>query len=177
MDLECANDVAYVPGENGENAKLLVAVNGGRANELAVFEDTGSELVYKEHIELPFNMWAIEYNAAKQQFVVGISNSKHFAILDKDFNTVNVFRYLDAGFTGQSVTTDSDYIYFCSTDEESIMVFDWDGGFVGYIEIPDMVSNQEVEGISIHGNTVYLQLLNQDESSKRIFFATLTLTK
>ena len=177
MDLECANDVTYVPATETENAKILVAVNGNRANELAVFEDTGSALEYKEHIELSFNMWSIDYNAEKQLYVVGISSSKHFAILDKDFNTVNVFRYLDADFTGQSVSIDNDYIYFASTSEESIMVFDWNGAFVGYIEIPDMVSKQEVEGISVQGNTVYLQLLNQDETYERIFFATLTLTK
>ena len=96
----------------------------------------------------------------------------HGAHKDESDNTQ--LCYIKASLTEDS---DSDYIYFASHNQGSIMVFDWNGTFIGYVEIPDISSSSEVEGISVKGDTVYVQILDQTSSYKRINFVTFTLTK
>lgn len=167
MQLDHANDVAFIPGENGENDRLAVVLNGSHAKWVAIYEDTGSGFEFIEFVDtLPQNIWCLEYNATTQQYVAGVSGASfQYMILDENFELVSTFEGVRCDFTKQSVYCDDDYIYFCLDDADVIMVYDWNGVYQGVVALDDYLGSQETEGIAIRGGYAYVLVLDQDAST------------
>lgn len=127
-----------------------------------------------KYIEVSDNLFSIDYNAARDQYVVGIGGTKNFRILNAkmevvgDIHTGNVPHV--SGLTNQGVGSDDNFIYFIIYrdnnynvdgygDNDVIAVYDWDGNPVTVINVTvknGAILGQEPENISIYNNTIYV---------------------
>lgn len=133
------------------------------------------EVVTTESLKL----FSMEYNAAHQQYVVGIAGGgQTYRILDASFNDVydKAFDPIDTditAFTTQGVAADDKYIYFVfynpTTDGSNITynnhtghviaVYDWQGNPVRVINVATengIPVTKEPENISIYNNVFYI---------------------
>ena len=154
LSLDHANDATYNPHTN----EILICHNKPRHKHLtAIDADT---LTPTRGIDLPVPIYAIEYNAARSTYAVGISGSWDYRLLDADFRLIDDKLYhgtpLTARYTKQGMCADDEMIYFILWDgkhkdaedfQNEISVYDWDGNFRGLIEFD--VGVKEPENLSI----------------------------
>lgn len=146
MQLNHVNDMTI-------NTKLgyLVVCHNAPLNNLITYVDMETlELVDTFAIEQ--FMFCIDYNEARDQYVVGLTGTKSFRILDADFNAVSEIiqpakPYKSA--TTQGAACDDDYIYFVYYNTNVINVYDWEGNFVSSIELETVIPYDYYEPESI----------------------------
>ena len=154
LKLYHANDITFNPKEN----ILVVSNNKPHKNQLTVIDSDSLE--YIRTVELPFEVYSIEFNVKRKCYVVGLSGTFDFCLLDESFALINERIYkgttLTSRYTKQGVGADDELIYFILWDgkhkkmddfQNEISVYDWKGNFLGVIEFDVGVS--EPENISI----------------------------
>ena len=136
-----------------------------------------SESTDLDYIELSQKIFSIDYNAAKDSYVVGISGTKNFCVLNSSMEVVGDIKKTNSvptGFVNQGVGSDDSYIYFVyfnnannqveGYDTHVIAVYDWDGKPVTVMNISNesigvgttITTKYEPENISIYDNTIYV---------------------
>lgn len=166
LPLDHGNDITYNPVLN----QLVVVHNKPNYNRLSFVDPDTLEVVGTR--ELPYKMFSISYEPSRDQYVIGISGTYQFAVLDSNFNTVAYYYGEETGFTKQNVDSDEHYIYFGQWKGGSkgnlVMVYDWAGHFVTSIRVK---SYQEIESLLHVGDQWYITFYS--EKAAHIFEATL----
>ena len=147
--LHHANDITVKDG-----SLVLTHARGDRKKVSFINPST---LTVQSTVTLAKDIFCIDYNATKDQYVAGKAGSQQFWILNSDF-TVAAGPFASAveteGYTTQGVTCDEEYIYFVLSFPNVITKYDWDGNLVAVIDL-SIIPN-ETEWISKVGDTLYV---------------------
>lgn len=154
LRLHHANDIAY----DSVNRRLVVCHNKPHNTRLTLID--ADTLEPARSLELPFGIYSIDYHAGRNLYVVGLSGTWDFRLLNADFSPLDdrIFHGTPATsrYTKQGVCADDRLIYFILWDgrhkdaddfQNEIAVYDWDGNFKGIIEFD--VGVKEPENLSI----------------------------
>lgn len=142
LPLDHANGMGY----NSKLDTLIVSHNTGAVNDISFVDPDTLEITGRKTLE--FGIYGITYNEEKDWYVVGISGSSAFAILDSDFVELGYYEGHNIGLANQSINTDGKYIYMGNSGVgimpgvEVIKVYDWTGEYKGIFRL-DSVSEQE----------------------------------
>ena len=151
LSLGHGNGMCYNPNLN----QLVIAMCNDVENTTDVdetkcvaFVDVDT-LEIKEIRQLSLAIYAIDYNAKRDLYVVGIKgNSAAFAVLDSDFTELGWYPGNNCGLGSQDVDCDDNYIFVGNSGVsvmpgmEVVKVYDWNGEYVGIFRV-DSVSEQE----------------------------------
>ena len=151
IEIDHGNDIAYNPRLN----RLVVCHNKPQYQRLSLLDPETFEI--EKSIDLPFKLYGVTYNESRDQYVVGISGTYDFAVLDADFNQLAYYHGQDTGLVKQGLDCDDRYIYFAQNSSDTlinrIQVYDWEGNFINYIRV---VSYQEIESLFHVGDDLYI---------------------
>ena len=154
LDLNHANDITY----NEKTGELVIVHNTPRPKMLTFMDpDT---LAVTRRVELPGEIYAITYNAARDIYMVGVSGGQRLRPISADFENLTSVPY-DATpttslCTTQGICSDDTFIYCALYDgkfknspnmQNCITVYDWYGNYVGTINM--WLDKKEPENISI----------------------------
>ena len=152
MHLNHANDMTY----NTKKDVMVVCNATPRKNIITYL--SMDDLHFIEEQEIDREIYSLTYNAAMDQYAVGIANGKSFYMADGDFQPVSeVFdpTTRTLSHTTQGVTSDDKYIYFVLYNPNAISVYDWDGNFVSLIHL-GISPSIEPENITVVGDEMYI---------------------
>lgn len=157
-----SNDMTY----NSDKDYLVVANNAPYYDVVTLIDpDTLAPI---KDVQIKEDIYSIAYNAKRKCYVVGLSGTYDFALLDSDFKVKEKFEGVKTGYTRQGCDCDDDYIYFVQSGGSNILVvYDYDGKHIA--DIP-MASTDEVENIFHVGKTFYTSLFYYGNKLYRIGF-------
>ena len=157
-----SNDMTY----NSDKDYLVVANNAPYYDVITLVDpDTLAPI---KDVTIDEDIYSISYNAKRDCYVVGLSGTYDFALLDSDFEVIKKYDGVDTGHTRQGGDCDDDYIYFVQSDGNNLLVvYDYDGEHI--VDIP-MDDTDEVENIFHIGNTFYTSLYYHGNTLYRIGF-------
>ena len=151
LPIDHGNDAAY----NSKKHQLVVVNNSPNYDTLTIVNPDTLEVI--EQIKPGFEAYAISYNAARDQFAIGISGSYDSYITDGDFNIIKRIPGINTGITKQGMDSDDTYIYFPQWNDKDdtnfIVVYDWDGNYVNTLEVN---SFQEIESMFNVDGEIYI---------------------
>ncbi len=157
------NDMAYNPDKKW----LVVVKNKPYYNRVALLNASNLEVI--KDVQLKEEIYCIAYNAKRRQYVVGLSGSYNFALLDEDFKVVKKFKGENTGYTRQGCDCDDDYIYFVQSGGNNLLVaYDYNGNLAAKIPLTD---SKEVENIFHVGKDFYVSLYYYGSSVYRLGFS------
>jgi len=149
LPVDHGNDMTY----NARINKLVVVHNKPHYNWISLIDPDTLEIV--ETKELKVNMFSIGYCEERDQYIVGLSGSQNFSILDADFNEIKFCPVEHTEYITQGADCDENYVYFPQwddkTDKNYIRVFDWDGKLINTIQVKAM---NEIESMFHIGDRV-----------------------
>lgn len=155
IKIDHGNDITYNPVLN-----QLIAVHNKPNYTFISFIDPDTLEVLGTR-ELPYRIFSINYEPSREQYVIGISGTYHFAVLDSEFHTLAYYEGVDTGYTKQNADTDENYIYFSQwkggTKGNVIMVYDWEGNYINQIRVKSYV---EIESLFHAGDAWYITFYN-----------------
>ncbi len=162
LGLNHANDLTYNPKRN-----VFVAVhNNPHRKKLSIIDPETFEVV--DTVTLDCKIFSLDYNEARDQYVIGVAGGQTFRVLNADFtyadDKIHEPTTLSKGYTTQGVTCDDKYIYFVLYNQNCLTVYDWDGNFISYVKLN---ISGEPENLSVVGNEIYISSAHGDGA--RIF--------
>ena len=155
LQLNHVNDFTY----NEKKGCLVVAHNTPLSNMISFVNTETLEVI--ESFPIDYYIYALTYNASRDQYVIGIRGGQNFRILDADFKAVGD-EIKASKRSGKSTTQgsecDDDYIYFVLWNPNVVAVYDWDGNFVTLIELDGGISNDkfEPEDLTVVDGVMYI---------------------
>ena len=157
-----SNDMTY----NSDKDYLVVANNAPYYDVITLVDpDTLAPI---KDVKIDEDIYAIAYNASRDCYVVGLSGTYDFALLDSDFEVIEEFDGVNTGYTRQGCDCDDDYIYFVQSGGHNLLVvYDYEGNHITDIPMDD---TDEVENIFHIGNTFYTSLYYYGNTLYRIGF-------
>ena len=151
LPLDHGNDAAY----NSKKHQLVVVNNAPNYDTLTIVNPDTLEVI--EQIKPGFDSYAISYNAAKDQYLIGISGSFDSLITDGEFNIIKRIPGRDTGIVKQGMDSDDTYIYFPqwndADDTNYIVVYDWDGSYINTLTVD---SFYEIESMFNVDGEIYI---------------------
>ena len=151
LDLDHGNDMTYNPVLD----QLLVVHNKPRYTRVS-FVDPGT-LEIQGAKTMPYQIYSMAYEPSRNQYVIGISGSYDFAILDGEFKKVVRLKGVNTGLVKQGVACDENYIYFPQNTDDArenvLMVYDWEGSFITRIPVD---TRKEIESLFRCGDDWYI---------------------
>ena len=161
LDLNHANDITY----NSKTNELVIVHNTPRAKMLTMLDpDT---LTITRRVELPGDVYAITYSAARDSYMVGVSGGQKLRPVSADFQHTTIYPYeatpTSALCTTQGIGSDETFIYCALYDskykvspnmQNRITVYDWYGNYVGTINM--WLDKQEPENISVVDGKIFV---------------------
>lgn len=147
LDINHGNDLTY----NAKTGKIVAVHNKPNYNTLSVIDP--ETLKVESQVTLDSKVYSIAYNEAADQYVVGISGTQEFQILNSNFKILKTYTGIETDYVHQGMDCDDKYIYFIqsSTVDNSIVVYDWDGQYVKTIKV-----DVPLEGESLfHAGSTY----------------------
>lgn len=157
-----SNDMTY----NSDKDYLVVANNAPYYDVITLIDpDTLSPI---KDVKIDEDIYSISYNAKRDCYVVGLSGTYDFALLDSDFEVIKEFEGVKTGYTRQGGDCDDDYIYFVQSGGHNLLVvYDYEGNHITDIPMDD---TDEVENIFHIGYTFYTSLYYRGNTLYRIGF-------
>ena len=157
LGLNHANDLTYNPKRN-----IFVAVhNNPNRKKLSIIDPETFEVV--DTVTLECKIFSLDYNAERDQYVIGIAGGQKFRFLNADFtyadDVIHQPTTLSKGYTTQGVSCDENYIYFVLYNQNCITVYDWNGNFISYVKLN---ISGEPENLSVVGNEIYISSAHSD---------------
>lgn len=151
INLGHANDMTY----NSHLNLIVVAHNAPDYNIVSFLDPDTLRVV--ETKEIKHKIYSISYNDKYNQYVVGLSGSYDFAILDNSFKKIEKYKGYSSGFLRQGADSDDDYIYFVQSGGGGnlIVIYDWAGNFVDTVSVNKSL---EIENIFHVDNVFYITL-------------------
>lgn len=127
-------------------------------------------LEYKKTIRINTDDWrlsAISYNQSTNGYIVEFAKNNtwsdyKFAFTDINFNIISEFNAINKGQTLQGITNDYNYIYATYSDPNIIIVYNINGAYVGYIELP---FSSEAECVAKKNNDLFVG----EDGEKKIY--------
>ena len=111
------------------------------------------------------NVYSVAYNDELDRYVVGLSGTYNFAVLDANFKQVKAYKGVSTGYTRQGCDCDGDHIYFTQSSSNNIVViYGYDGKHIDTVSIDH---SHEVENIFHVGSDFYLTLHYYGNSVQR----------
>lgn len=155
LQLHHANDMTY----NSKLDCLVIAHNQPVANCITYMDPDTLEII--DQFAIDYFMFALDYNATTDQYVIGLTSSQTFCILNSDFEAVTeVFQPSTRtnGYTTQGAAIDDDFIYFTFYRSNVISVYDWEGNFVTLIEMEEYIQDArfEPENLTVIDGEIYV---------------------
>ncbi len=152
LPLNHANDLTYNP----KRGVFLAVHNNPHREWVSVIDPETLTII--ETVTIDFQIYSIDYNESRDQYVVGLSGGQTFRFLDADLKPVSDTVYdptpLTTGYVTQGVTCDDNFIYFVLWQKNVITVYDWDGRFVTLISLTTIA--EEPENISVVDGEIYI---------------------
>ncbi len=151
LSLGHANDMTY-----NEKRDIIVVSNNAPDYNILTFVDPDTlKIVGTKKIK--YKIYSISYNSARDQYVVGISGTYDFAILDKDFKKVKKYEGYNSGYLRQGADCDDDYLYFVQSGGGGnlLVIYNWNGKLVDTVTIDKAL---EIENIFHVDDTIYITL-------------------
>lgn len=157
-----SNDMTY----NSDKDYLVVANNAPYYDVITLVDpDTLSPI---KDVKIDEDIYSIAYNAKRECYVVGLSGTYDFALLDSDFEVIKEFDGKNTGYTRQGCDCDDDYIYFVQSGGDNLLVvYDYSGDHIADIPMDD---SDEVENIFHIGSEFYTSLYYYGNTLYRIGF-------
>lgn len=127
------NDLAY----NSRTNQLIIANNKPDYNIVTVMDASTFRIL--KTVKLPCPIYGITYDAERDIYFIGCSNSKNLRALDSNFEIIDQNVYVTdqntSGFMTQGIGSDD--VFICGTyytkPGNAIEVFDWYGNYIGTI--------------------------------------------
>lgn len=155
LQLNHANDITY----NSKLDCLVIAHNQPIANCITYLNPETLEVI--KQFAIDYYMFSIDYNAKRDQYVIGQTSSQTFLVLNSDFEAVSeVFQpsKRTSSYTTQGMACDDDFIYFTFYKSNVISVYDWAGNFVTLIEMEEYIQDAryEPENLTVIDGEIYV---------------------
>lgn len=168
LQLNHINDMTY----NSRLGYLVVCHNAPFANVVSYVDAETLELV--DTFPIDYFIYSISYNAERDMYVSGNSNSQTFRIMDADFKMVGEIHEPSnrtASSTTQGGACDDNFIYFVLFNPNVISVYDWEGNFVTLIEINDLITagTYETENMTVLNGEIYIGCSWQKREKTAVF--------
>lgn len=161
-----ANDITYNP----DKGWLVIVKNKPYYNRVAILNAKTLEVI--RDVTLKEEIYSIAYNSKRKQYVVGISGSYDFALLNESFKTVKKFKGENTGYTRQGCDCDDNYIYFPQSGGNNLLaVYDYSGNLAAKIPLAD---NKEIENLFHVGSSFYTSLYYYGSYVYRLGFSSST---
>lgn len=158
-----SNDMTYNPDKD-----YLVVANNAPYYDVITLVDPDTLKPIKD-VTIDEDIYSISYNPKRKVYVVGLSGTYDFALLDEDFTVKKKFEGVDTGRTRQGGDCDDDYIYFVQSGGNNLLVvYDYSGEHIASIPMDD---SDEVENIFHIGNTFYTSLYYYGNTLYRVGFS------
>ena len=100
-----SNDMTYNPDKD-----YIVVANNAPYYDVVTLIDPDTLAPIKD-VQIKEDIYSIAYNAKRKCYVVGLSGTYDFALLDSDFKVKEKFTGVKTGYTRQGCDCDDDYIY------------------------------------------------------------------
>lgn len=151
LNLGHANDMTY----NSKKDVIVVSNNKPDYNIIS-FVDPDT-LQIKSTKKIKYKIYSICYNEKRDQYIVGISGTYDFAILDSNFKKVKRYKGYESGYLRQGADCDNNYIYFSQSGGGGnlIVIYNYKGELIDKVKIN---KSHEVENIFHVDDTVYVTL-------------------
>lgn len=146
-----ANDMAY----NKKEDYIVIANNAPDYNIVTFLDPDSLEIIGTKKIK--YKIYSIAYNEKRDQYVVGISGTYDFAILDSSFKLVKKYKGYNSGYLRQGADCDDDYLYFVQSGGGGniVVIYNWKGKLVDTVAVDKAL---EIENIFHVKNTFYITL-------------------
>lgn len=150
IDISHGNDMTY----NSKTKKIIAVHHKPNFNTISIINP--ETLKVESDIVIENEIYSIAYNEAADQYAAGICGTQSFAVMDRDFEVLNICPCIATGYTSQGMDCDDTYVYFIQSApyniDNIIVVYDWDGNYIKTIKV-----NVALEGESLcHvGSTFY----------------------
>lgn len=156
LRLNHCNDLTF----NSKTNQIIACHNNPNRTRISLIDPETLTLI--ETKELPCKIYCIEYNAQRDQYVIGISGGQTFRFLNSDFtyadDTIHHPNAKSLSCTTQGVGASDDLIAFVLWKPNMISVFDWEGNEVCVIHLTDMTMF-EPENITFVNDEIYITCL------------------
>lgn len=155
LQLNHVNDMTY----NSRLGYLVVCHNAPFANVVSYVDAESLELV--DTFAIDYFIYSISYNAEKDMYVSGNSNTQTFSIMDAEFKMIGEIHEPSsrtASCVTQGGACDDNFIYFTLYNPNVISVYDWDGNFVTLIELNELITagTYETENMTVLNGEIYV---------------------
>ena len=161
LAIDHGNDITY----NSKTKQLVVIHNQPNRDKISFVDPEKLVLLDTiSHSEL--QMYAIAYNAEKDQYVIGLSFGYDFAIVDSEFNVIQKHTGVVTGYTKQNFDWDGKYIYMLQFKENCAVIYDWDGNHIRTVMIE---MTEEPEAIFHIGGQFYVTSYISGRKGGRIY--------
>lgn len=161
LPLDHSNDICYNP----DTGKLVVAHNAPNRNTVSIVDPETLEV--EQVLKIKCEIFAISYNQARKQYVVGLSGGQNFATLDEDFKLIEIYHVNSTGYTTQGVESDDNFIYFVQYKENVIIIYDWNGKRITRVDLD--LKGVEPENISLIGNKFIIACNNSSWTGGAVY--------
>ncbi len=151
VDLGHANDMTY----NAKEDVIIVANNAPDYNIISFVDPDTLKVIKTKKIK--FKIYSIAYNEKYDRYVVGISGTYNFAILDSNFKKIKKYEGYESGYLRQGADCDDNYLYFAQSGGGGnlIVIYNWSGELIDTVAVNH---SYEIENIFHVKNTVYITL-------------------
>lgn len=165
-----ANDMTYNPHLD----LIVVAHNAPDFNIISFLDPKDLTVVKTQEIEKKIH--SISYNEKYNKYVVGLSGTYNFSILDNSFEEIEKIEGYKSGYLRQGADCDNDYLYFVQSGGGGnlIVIYNWNGELVDTISVN---KSYEIESIFHVDNTFYATLHYYGNYIYRIGFSDKTAIK
>ena len=145
------NDMTY----NSRTNQIIIANNKPDYNIVTIIDAATLKIIKTE--KLPCPIYGITYDAERDIYFIGCSNSKNLRALNSNFEVLDQNVYVTdqntSGFMTQGIGSDDVFVYctYYTSPGNAIEVFDWYGNYIGTIEtgISGTLDGYALEGESI----------------------------
>lgn len=179
MTYNAVRDIIVIANNNSEEDVLTIldpdslTVNGTakvtRKKTAKEIEQEKKDGKYDKKDYKVLKVYSVAYQEAQDRYVVGLSGSYNFAVLDKDFKVIKQYKGEKTGYTRQGCDCDDQYIYFTQSGGDNIVViYDFGGKHVDTVTLKH---SHEVENLFHVGSDFYLTLHYYGNSVRRAGFS------
>ncbi len=145
------NDLAY----NSRTNQLIIANNKPDNNIVTVLDASTFRIL--KTVKLPCPIYSITYDAERDIYFIGCSNSKNLRALNSNFEIIDQNVYVTdqntSGFLTQGLGSDDVFVYgtYYTNPGNAIEVFDWYGNYIGTIST---TISGKLDGYALEGESI-----------------------
>lgn len=174
LELDHGNDITY----NSVTDQLVISHTLTHPDRVTLINPEDLTVIGTK--DLGFNIYAIDYCRATNQYVAGLQGSYGIAIFDGDLNPVTCYPSgANSGYTSQGIYCDEQYIYLPQSiagkdgaeDRNAIICYNWSGKYCGFFEVTG--APYEIESMFAIGDQLYVGYYVRDSSQSYLFTVTL----